>query len=186
MWAGVVIGLLGIGIFAVWLIRTVPEFREDIDAMHRATPGESVDFDVSEPGRWTIFIEPSSASQSGLQYAVFDADGDPVSIGRAGSQFSYDWFGDSGRSIAAVDLDPGAYTLEVLAGRHTLAIGRSPGSDMFSTLLGGFLLAAPFVIGGATIAVVSAVRDTRRRTKRADPPAPSAWSSGEWPADSGR
>ncbi|MEM7140570.1 MAG: hypothetical protein AAF548_05995 [Actinomycetota bacterium] len=185
MWVGVGVGLLGLILYTVAIAASMPEFRDDIDALHRATAGDPVTFRVEEAVDWRIFLEPATASQSGLRYEVTDEDGDVVSLGRS-ARFSYEWFGDSGREIASVDLAPGTYTLTVISGTSTLGIGQSPGSATWRVFVSTFLVASPLVVGGAALAIVGAIKDTRRRNQTATPPAASAWSSGEWPAEPGR
>ena len=181
VWIGAALGVLGVVAAGVWAIATLPSVSDDIDRLHRASPGAPAEFTVEDAVDWDVFLEPSTLSQSGVRIEVVDERGDPVPLGNEHG-FTYEWFGRSGRSIASVALDPGTYRMRVVEGTATVAVGASPGWAILRAV-GGAVLIALLVCGpGVVILVVSAVRDTRRRTRDAEPPPPSPWSAGEWPA----
>lgn len=196
IWIGV--ALIAVGGLAVvgWLVLALPEMGERADELHRAKMGRPVEFEVvDDVVEWDVFIEPSDRSQSGVRYEIRDADGELVQVGRAGEPgsflgasggSSYSWFGRSGRSIASARLQSGTYRLEVVSGDATIAIGRNPAGAVGRAVGGAAALGLPLILGGTAVAVVSAVRDTRRRNRLAEPPPPSPWSSGEWPGSGDR
>lgn len=169
----------------VYFALQLPGTIDDIDALHRATEQESIDFTIGEATTWQIFLEPNSESLAGTQVAVVDAaTGEPLALGRP-STFSYAWGTRSGRSVGSVALDPGNYRL-VVQGDARFAIGPNPGPRFIRSVIWALVIGVPLLIGGAAFAIVSAVRDTRRRTREAEQPPPSPWSAGEWPAESNR
>lgn len=185
VWIGLGLVALGGIVAVVWLVVRIPAFNDEVDALRRATPDQPATFVVDEPVRWSVFIEPSGRSQSGLRYRLVDDGGREVLLERSGGA-SYDAFGDSGREIASVALEPGTYRLEVTAGDATLAVGDDPTGVLTGAIAAALVIGLPLVLGGAALSIVSAIRDTRRRTETAAPPPASPWSAGEWPADPGR
>ena len=188
MHRGIFIGA-GLAVFGViagvfWFALQMPGISDDIDRLQRSDIDLPLEFEVAQPVVWTLFVEPSSASLSGVRFAVIDVDGIEMPLDRAGGD-SYEWFGRSGRPVAEVELPAGSYRLQV-EGTATVAIGSGPGDKLSLALRGAALLGVPLVIGGLALAIVSAVRDTRRRTQNAEPAPPSPWSAGEWPTDPGR
>lgn len=173
--------MLGVLAAGGWLIAELPSVSDEIDRFHRASPQRPVEFTVLEPVDWDVFIEPSVSSQSGFRFEIIDSAGAPVPLGREHG-FTYNWFGRSGRSIASVRLAPDTYRAEVVEGDATVAVGPSPGGRILRAIGGAVLIGAALGITGVAIMIVSAVRDTRRRNENAEPPPPSPWSSGEWPA----
>ncbi|MEZ5245074.1 MAG: hypothetical protein R2707_08270 [Acidimicrobiales bacterium] len=184
IWVGIGIVVLGVLSAGAWLFASLPSVSDDIDRFHRASPQVSTEFTIVETVDWDVFIEPSVTSQSGVRYEIVDAGGRRVPLGRDHG-FTYNWFGRSGRSIASVELEPGTYRLRVVDGTASIAVGASPGGKIFRAIGGAVLVGLLLGVPGVVIAVVSAVRDTRRRNRHAEPPPPSPWSAGEWPA-SGR
>jgi len=186
---GVFIGsgivVLGIVAAVVWFASQVPGISDDIDQLARGSTAVPLEFDTEETLDWTLFIEPAGASLSGVRFTIVDSStGEPLELLGAGN-FSYSWFGRSGRAIGRVQIPPGSYLLRV-EGDATIAIGPNLSGRIWRAFGGAALLGIPLVLGGLATALVSAVRDTRRRTTDAEPPPPSPWSSGEWPVDPGR
>ena len=181
IWLGAAILVLGALAAGGWLVAELPSVSDEIDRFHRASPQAPVEFTVREAVDWDVFIEPSVASQSGFRFEILDSGGARVPLGRDHG-FTYNWFGRSGRSIASVRLAPDTYRVEVIEGGATVAVGSSPGGRIFRAIGGAILIGAVLGITGIAIMIVSAVRDTRRRNANAEPPPPSPWSSGEWPA----
>jgi len=162
-----------------WLFSELPNVSDEIDRFHRASRQFPVEFTVEEAVDWDVFIEPSSASRSGLRFEIVDAEGEPVRLG-SDHGFTYNWFSRSGRSIASAALDPGTYRMTVTEGTASVAIGDSPGAEIFRAVGGGVLIGGVLGLLGIVVMIVSAVRDTRRRNQNNEPPPPSPWSSGEW------
>lgn len=182
---GVGIAALGLMIGLAFIIPKVSTLPDDIDALARARTLEPAALEIVEPVGWTIYIEPSNLSLSGIRPSIVDVDsGEPVAL-RSGGSSSYGWGSRTGRAIARVDLDPGTYELRV-EGAATLAIGDRPGARLWTAVWRGVVVGGTVMLAGIVLAVVSAIRDTRRRNERSEPPPPSPWSAGEWPADTGR
>lgn len=183
---------IGFGIMAVgvmislaFIIPKVSTLPDDIDALVRAEPDAPALLQVDEAVGWTLYLEPSSQSLSGIRPSVIDlGSGDAVAL-RSGGSSSYGWGSRTGRAIARVDLGPGTYELQV-EGPATLAIGRPPGARLWSAIWRAVLVGGAVFLAGAVLTITTAVRDTRRRNERSEPPPPSPWAAGEWPADAGR
>jgi hypothetical protein len=181
----------GIMVFAVmaaviWFVSQVPRISDDIDRLARSSPALPLEFETQETVDWTLFIEPAGASLSGVRFAIVDtSSGDELVLSGSSGSSSYTWFGRSGRAVGGVRIPPGAYLLRV-EGDATIAIGPNPGRSIFRAIGGAALIGIPLLLAGIAVALVSAIRDTRRRTQNAEPPPPSPWSAGEWPADRGR
>lgn len=185
IWIGVALICLGFIAAFGWFVVKAPSIGDDIDRLDRASPGLPAEFTIAETVDWDVFLEPSAASQARFRFAILDGDGEPVRLGNDHGS-TYEWFSRSGRSIASVVLEPGDYRMEVTEGTATVALGPSPTGRIFRVVGGAIGLGSVLGISGIVILIVSAVRDTRRRTESAERPPPSPWSSGEWPAEPGR
>ena len=178
MWIGVTLVVVGILGALAWAGAQFVLFTRDVGDLQRADDGAPLRFDVAEPVAWTLFVEPGSASLGGVRFGVVEVATDrPVVLDRYDGSFSYDTPSRSGRAVATVALDPGTYRLEV-DGPATVAIGSSPAARLGWLFAGAALLGLPLVIGGGVLATVSAIRDTRRRTRQAEAPPPSPWTAG--------
>lgn len=175
--------VLGVLAGVAWFGSQLPKVSDDLDALRRTSLQGQLEFELDEAVEWTVFVEPSAAALARVRFDIVNvATGEAVPIRRSSSSFSYAWFGRSGRSIARADIPPGVYRVD-LEGGVTIAIGESPGSRIAWAFGGAALLGLPLVVGGFAVAIVSAIRDTRQRTRDTEPPPPSPWSAGEWPAD---
>jgi hypothetical protein len=186
---GVFIGaglvLLGVIAGSLWFASRMPGISNEIDRLQRSNTRLPLEFEIEEAVEWTIFVEPSNVSLSGVRYAIVDlVTGEEVPVSSAGNT-RYAWFGRSGRSIGKVEIPAGSYRLPV-EGSATVALGSDPTSKIGWAFGGAALIGVPLVAIGLAVAIVSAVRDTRRRAQNAEPGPPSPWSAGEWPADPGR
>jgi len=168
-----------------WFAASAPDIGREIDRLHRASPGVPAEFTITQTVDWDVFLEPSSASRARFRFAILDQAGDELPLGNDHGS-TYEWFSRSGRSIASVALAPGEYSMQVTEGQGTVALGRGPGAKIFRSVIGAIAIGGIIGLGGVAIMIVSAVRDTRRRTEDSELPPPSPWSSGEWPADPGR
>lgn len=178
---GIGVAIAGVLVAVGWLAVHLPRWGERIDDLGRAEADAPLRVAVDDPVRWTLYLEPSASSGIDTTYRVVDDRGDEVAVDRSGDRSSYEWFGRSGRSIGTVELDPGTYVVEV-TGPDTIALGPSPRPALGRAVVGAALVGLPLVIGGIIVAVVAAVRDTRRRHATGEPPPPSPWSAGEWPS----
>lgn len=181
VFVGMGIAIAGVLAAVGWLAVHLPEWGERIDELERAEADAPLRVVVDDPVRWTVFLEPSSSSGIDTTYRVVDEGGDVVAVDRSGDDSSYEWFGRSGRGIGTVDLDPGTHVVQV-TGPDTIALGPSPRPALERAVVGAALVGLPLVIGGIVVAVVAAVRDTRRRDATGESPPPSPWTAGEWPS----
>jgi len=177
-----------VGIVAVvaWTGVQFFEMSQTVDGFVRADPGQSTEFIVDTPVAWTVFVEPDKASLTGVRFRIRDVDaGSDIAMQPYGGTFSYGFPSHTGRAVATVALQPGTYSLEVEGSGLNLAVGESPAGRVAWMLVGGLVIGLPLVIGGGAVAVVSALRQSRGRNRRATRPPESAWATGEWP-DGGR
>lgn len=185
------LALAGVGMVG-WLFMAVfLNISDDVADLHRfGRFGDGGALVIQDAAEVTVFLEPQSRSMSGVRFEVIDvATGFPVPTRAASSSFSYDFPSGSGRSIAAVDLEPGEYVVTVEPADATVAIGPSP-APTFGDFALGLLVGLPLIAVGGTLAVVSAVRQTRERTQAASfaqtgldgaaPAAASPWATGAW------
>jgi hypothetical protein len=185
-WVFIGIGIIAVGVLAgtMYAGSQVPAFGDRVDALSRIAPDESATVVVAEPVEWDIFIEPSTESLSGSAVQITNTvTGVAVDLRRSGN-VSYEWFGRSGRSFARVSLDAGEYVIAARGAGFALGVDPTEGFRRWIGITS--LIMVPLVIGGAVFSLVSSIRDTRRRNENTEPPAPSPWSAGEWPAGPGR
>ncbi|MFT5201348.1 MAG: hypothetical protein ACI9C1_000723 [Candidatus Aldehydirespiratoraceae bacterium] len=185
-WIFIGIGVIAAGVLAgtMYAGSQIPAFSDRVDALSRIAPDGSATVVVAEPVEWDIFIEPSTQSLSGTAVRITNtATGVAVDLRRSGN-VSYEWFGRSGRSFARVSLDAGKYDIATRGAAFAIGIDPTVGFRRWIGITS--LIMVPAVIGGVVISIVSSIRDTRRRNENSEPPAPSPWSSGEWPAGPGR
>lgn len=184
VWIGVSLAILGVVGAIVWAVAQFVLLSRDVGDLGRADTDAPYDFVVDDGGvSWTLFVEPQSASLGRVRFAIVDRDrGTEMALRGYGGSFTYDVPSHSGRAVATVQLPDGSYRL-VVEGPVTIAVGPSPASRIGWMIGGGLLIAVPLVVGGGGLALVTAIRDTRRRTAAALPPAPSPWTAGEWPRE---
>ena len=185
IWVGAAVLCLGVIAAVGWFFANAPDVSDEIDRLHRASPDLPAEFTTTQAVDWDVFLEPSSASRVRFRFVILDVEGEPVRLGNDHGS-TYEWFSRSGRSIASVVLEPGDYRMEVTEGTGTVALGTGPAGRIFRAVAGAIAIGLLLGLSGIAIRIVSAVRDTRRRTENAEPPPPSPWSSGEWPAEPGR
>ena len=113
IWVGVGVALAGIAIGAGLFVAVFLQINDDVGALHRfGFRADGGPYVVEEPVRATLFVEPQTRSMSGVRYEVIDlATAEVVPLDSAGGRFTYDFPAGSGRSIAAVDLEPGEYAV---------------------------------------------------------------------------
>lgn len=185
IWVGIGLALAGIAIGGGLFVAVFLQINDDVGELHRfGFRADGGSYVVVESVRATLFVEPQSRTMSGVRYEVIDVvTGEVVGLRSAGGSFSYDFPAGSGRSVAAVDLEPGEYVVDVRPADVTVAIGPSP-APSFGDFLRGVLLGAPLVLIGGTLALVSAIRQTRSRNREVGstlpPPGSSPWATGTW------
>lgn len=185
VWIGVGLAVLGILAGVAWGGVQLYLLDRDVGDLTRATADVPAEFEVESAEGWTLFAEPRSEQLSGVRYRIVDVDtATQVPLAPYGTDFTYSTGSHSGRAVSTVRLPPGRYRLEV-EGPLTIAVGPSPAGRLGWMFGGAAAGGGPLLIGGISLAVVSAIRDTRARTRAALPPPPSPWSAGEWPRQPG-
>jgi hypothetical protein len=175
--------LVALGVIAVvgWIIYGVVEVDRTVDDMVRAREGTVTEFTLDSPRSWTVYVEPQSATVSGLRFSLIDEDGNRVEMRPYGGDLTYSVTGHSGRAIATVALEVGVYQLVVDgSGPRSVAMGPSIGGRLVRIFVGSIVLGVLLIGGGAVLMIVGALRQSRARNRTYDRPAPSPWSTGEW------
>ncbi len=174
--------VVGIIAVVVWVGFQFFRMSGEVDNFVRSGPDQVAEFVVDRPVDWTVFVEPDKASLTGVRFRIWDVDAArEVRMKPYGGSFSYGFPSHNGRAVATVSLEPGTYSLQVEGSGLNLALGPSPAGRTVWMLLGGLLIGVPMVIGGAVLAAMSALSESRRRNRMAAMPPVSTWSSGEWP-----
>lgn len=181
IWAGGVLVALGVIAVVGWIIYGVVEVDRTVDDMVRAREGTVTEFTLDSPRSWTVYVEPQSATVSGLRFSLIDEDGNRVEMRPYGGDLTYSVTGHSGRAIATVALEVGVYQLVVDgSGPRSVAMGPSIGGRLVRIFVGSIVLGVLLIGGGAVLMIVGALRQSRARNRTYDRPAPSPWSTGEW------
>ena len=181
IWAGGVLVALGVIAVVGWIIYGVVEVDRTVDDMVRAREGTVTEFTLDSPRSWTVYVEPQSATVSGVRFSLIDEDGNRVEMRPYGGDLTYSVTGHSGRAIATVALDVGVYQLVVDgSGPRSVAMGPSIGGRLVRIFVGSIVLGVLLIGGGAVLMIVGALRQSRARNRTYDRPAPSPWSTGEW------
>ena len=181
IWAGGVLVALGVIAVVGWIIYGVVEIDRTVDDMVRAREGAVTEFTLDSPRSWTVYVEPQSATVSGLRFSLIDEDGNRVEMRPYGGDLTYSVTGHSGRAIATVALEVGVYQLVVDgSGPRSVAMGPSIGGRLVRIFVGSIVLGVLLIGGGAVLMIVGALRQSRARNRTYDRPAPSPWSTGEW------
>lgn len=185
VWIGVSLAAVGVLASVAWAGLQLFLLDRDVDELTRAVASSPTDFDVDATVSWTVFAEPRDESLSGVRYRIVDAvTGEESGLAPYGGDFAYSTGSHSGRAVSTVQLQPGRYRL-VVEGPLTIAVGPSPAGRMGWMFGGAAAVGGPLLIGGLAVALISAIRDTRARTRAALPPPASPWSAGEWPPERG-
>jgi len=181
IWAGGVSVIVGIFAVVAWTGVQFFEMSRMVDDLVRAEPGLPTEFSIDEPVGWTVFVEPDKASLNGVRFRIRNVETNTdVVMSPYGGTFSYGFPDHTGRAVATVALRKGTYSLEVDGSGLSLAVGASPAARVAWMIIGGIAIGLPLVIGGGTVAVVSALRQSRHRNRRSAPPPASTWATGEW------
>jgi hypothetical protein len=182
IWAGAVLVVLGVASVIGCVVRGVIDIDRTVDSMVRTPEGSVVDFALDSPQDWTIYVEPQSATMTGLHFSVLDGAGERVELRDYDGDLTYSVTGHSGIAVATVTLAAGNHQLVVDGtGPRTVAIGPSVGGRILTIVLWSVVLGVLLIGGGAVLVIVGALRQSRAVNRRAVPPPRSSWSTGEWP-----
>jgi len=183
IWAGGIAAVIGIIVVVAWVGYQFYEMSAEVDDFVRSGANQPPEFVIDQPVNWTVFVEPQSASLTGVRFQIWDVNaGRRVDMQSSNSSFSYGFPDHSGRSVATVALETGTYSIQVEGNGLNLALGPSPAHRVVRMLVVGLLLGVPLVLGGIVTAAVAALAQSRRRNRNASRPPPSEWSAGEWPS----
>jgi len=164
-----------------WIVYGVIEIDNTVDDMVRAREGTVTEFGLDSPQSWTVYVEPRSATVSGLRFSVVDGAGDRVEMQHYEGELTYSVTGHSGRAIATVALGSGDYQLVVDgSGPRSIAMGPSIGGRIVRMIVWSIVIGSLFIGGGAVLMIAGALRQSRARNRTSDRPPPSSWASGEW------
>lgn len=181
IWAGAGLIVLGVASIIGCVVRGVIDIDHTVDSMTRTREGSVLDFVLDSPRSWTIYVEPQSATLSGLHFSVLDQAGERAEIRDYDGDLTYSVTGHSGIAVATVALAAGDHQLVVDGtGSRTVAIGPSVGGRILRIVLWSIVLGVLLIGGGAVLVIVGALRQSRAGNRRAVPPPRSSWSAGEW------
>jgi len=164
-------------------------------------PGQA-EVSLAEPGGYTVYFEGLGASDEQLpvspfRFSLTTVGGEEVSIRAYGGSATYGLGGHSGRAVATFQIEePGTFLLqtegEPQGGQANLAVGRSVGPGIFRVVSLAIVGTLVFLLAGAVLAVVVAVRRGRARRMLPAPAAQPVTGWGQatgaagWFADPGR
>jgi hypothetical protein len=147
----------------------------------RAREGTAVGFILDSDQDWTVYIEPQTATLSGLRFDLVDADGDQLEMRPYDGRSTYSVTGHSGWAVATVALEAGEHQLVVDgSGSRWVAVGPSVAGRIARMVVWSIAIGVGVIGGGAALTIVGALRHSRARNPRAASPPPSVWSRGEW------
>ena len=181
IWSGAILIVLGVIGIVGWVIYGVIDVDRTVDDMVRAREGTAVGFILDSDRDWTVYLEPQSADLSGLRFDLLDPVGDQVEMRPYGGRSTYSVTGHSGWAVATVALEAGEHQLVVDgSGSRWVAVGPSIAGRIGTIVIWSIVMGVVLIGGGAALAIVGALRQSRARNRRATPPPPSAWANGEW------
>ncbi|MEM9467338.1 MAG: hypothetical protein AAGA90_18330 [Actinomycetota bacterium] len=166
-WAvvGIVSAVLGVAASTVWFIWALAQVEDAVDELTMVTGADGAELAVTDDVDWTVYLEPSGRSLSGVRFRLVDlASGEPVVLEAARNTVEYSVGDRSGRPLSRARLEPGDYGVELSPPDATLAIGADVGDRVQRMWLGVVLIALPMVLGGGVVAAVNMLR-----VLRADP-----------------
>ena len=176
-WAvvGIVSAVLGIALCSAWFIWGLGQVDDGVDDLVLVTGGDTTELVVETAVDWTIYLEPSSRSLSGVRFQIVDtATGEAVQLQPARNDVVYDVGDRGGRPVSRALLEPGTYRVELSPDDATLAIGPDVGDRVQQLWLGVVVIALPTVLGGGVVAAVNMLRVLRGRPTAGSIPAPAA------------
>lgn len=177
IWTGLGLFFAGLLAGALLLIPIFFAIDDDVESLHRfGLHGDGGVYVVDEPEHVWLYLEPQGSTLAGVRFALIDvATGDEVELRSTQSyQQTYDMPAGSGRSVARADLEPGEYVVLVEPRTVVIAVGPSPLPDLGTFVL-PVLVAGPLVVIGLALALIAAIRQSRRRGPIAEstlPPPP--------------
>lgn len=173
--AGIVSAVLGIALCSAWFIWALGQVDDGVDDLVLAPGGDATELVVETAVDWTIYLEPSSRSLSGVRFQIVDiANGEPVQLEPARNDVVYDVGDRGGRPVSRAQLEPGTYRVELSPDDAMLAIGPDVGDRVQQLWLGVVVIALPTVLGGGVVAAVNMLRVLRGRPTAGSTPAPDA------------
>ncbi len=190
-WLGAALIAVGVIGAVVWAGLGFVSFSDTIDDFQRVSANGEGEVTFSDTGGYVIYYEAPGADGGNIpdgEVLLTPADSDePVPLERYDSELSYNVGDHSGYAVLTFDIaEPGTYVVQSESdGTGDLAVGRSVGSKLVTTIVGAFALGGFGFLAGVTILIVTAVR--RRNARRGaaapwNPPPPGAPVYGQAPA----
>ncbi|HEX7276104.1 MAG TPA: hypothetical protein VF244_01905 [Acidimicrobiales bacterium] len=181
-WVGAALILVGVVGAVLWFVFGFMSFSDTIDDFQRVPVNGEGEVTFDDTGGYVLYFEGPGASDgdvpAGQAQLTPVAGGESLELESYDSELSYSMSGHSGVAVLTVDIEePGTYLLESESdGSGELAVGRSVGSKLVTTVVGGLALGALGVMSGIVILIVTAVRRRGARPKNAPwiPPPPPA------------
>lgn len=173
-WAsvGIIVALVGAAVSTAWFVWGLNRVDDGLDGLIVVAGSQPVRVPVAEAVDWTVYLEPSDRSLSGVRFDVVDTStGEPVTLEPPRNDVDYSVGDRTGRPISRARLDAGEYLVEVSPDDVVLAIGPDVGDRVQWMWLGAVLIAIPTVLGGGVVAAVNllrALRPARPRPGRRD------------------
>jgi hypothetical protein len=166
-------GIVVVGIVAavLWFALGIAGLSDDVDGFQRVPLGGTGEVSFSESGGYVIYYEGSEDPSP-----PFDADLEPLDggeagpIGSYGTDLTYDFGGRSGTAVGTIEIvRPGRFRLDTTTPSDAggeLAVGRTLGRRLVTSVVGGLALGFGSCFIGATILIVTAVRRYNARKRR--------------------
>lgn len=181
-WVGAAIVVVA-GIAAiVWFATGFKSFSDTIDNFQRVPVNGEGEVTFDDTGGYVLYYEGPGASDgdipTGQAQLTPVAGGESLDLDDYDSELTYEIGGHSGVAVLTVDIEePGTYLLESESdGDGELAVGRSVGTKLVTSIVGGLVLGGLGVVVGAVIIIVTAVRRRGARPRNAPwiPPPPGS------------
>ena len=170
-WVGGAIAVLGIVAAVLWVVLGIRSISDQVDDFQRVPLGGTGEVSFSEPGGYVVYYEGDEDPPPS-----FDGDIDPLDGGRSeamapySSDLTYNMGGHSGVAVGTIEiLEPGRFRFDTRTRSDAggqLAVGRTLGRKLVTTVVGGLGLGFGSCFIGATILIVTAVRRYSARRRR--------------------
>ena len=180
-WIGGLTIAAAVAVAVFWFVSGILGLIDAVDDLERVPFDRGGTVVLDEAGGYVVYAEGDFVSvQPGLRILVVGPDGQSVRTAAYGGSLTYNFGGHNGTAVATFNAPaPGAYEVaiaEIGSGfAEELAVGPSFAGDLVRTLVGGFVIGGVGVLLGVAIIVVTAVRRSRARRGRQQPPSLTSW-----------
>jgi len=181
-WVGAAVVVVGVVGAILWGVLGFLSFGEAVDGFQRVPANGRSEVTFTRTGGYVIYYEGPGADvgdiPAGEASLTPDGSDEPVSLETYASSLSYSYGDHAGQAVLTFDIEqPGTYVLDSTSdGDGDLAVGRSIGGKLVSTVVGAFALGGLGVVVGAIVLIVTFVRRRNARPRAAPwyPPPPGA------------